>query len=274
MNMSNFFSFKYLKYGIAEVKETRNRARQNEVYIGQLHSLLMLRDQVSAIPPANLQIRVSGSYYTDFFLHGQSLINKMNHGLAASGVDRTLTQFENVLDFGCGCGRTLIPLAMRSINAKGIHGVDIDAEAVTWLTEHYSQVGSVKLNPSWPTMLHDDQTFDLVFAISVFTHLPEDMEHAWLADISRVLRQGGYALLTIHGDAFFHQLTPAAVQTVQQEGFFYASDDTCTDGLPQFYKNSYHTESYIQERWSQYFDVINVIPTGIDQQDLVILRKR
>ncbi|WP_461117185.1 class I SAM-dependent methyltransferase [Spirosoma jeollabukense] len=272
--MSNFFSFKYLKQGIAEVKETRNRARQNEVYIGQLHSLLMLQDQISAIPPANLQIRVSGSYYTDFFLHGQSLINKMNHGLAVSGIDRTLTQFENVLDFGCGCGRTLIPLALRSTNAKGIHGVDIDAEAVTWLSEHYSQVGSVKLNPSWPAMLHDDQTFDLVFAISVFTHLPEDMEQAWLADISRVLRQGGYALLTIHGDAFFHQLGSTAVQTIRQAGFFYASEDTCTDGLPSFYKNSYHTESYIQERWSQYFDVINVISRGIDQQDLVILRKR
>jgi 2-polyprenyl-3-methyl-5-hydroxy-6-metoxy-1,4-benzoquinol methylase len=274
MNISNFFSFKYLKYGMAQIIETRDRAKRNEVYIGQLHSLLILRDQVSAIPPANLQIRVSGSYYKDFFLHGQSLINKMNNGLAVSGVDRTLMQFENILDFGCGCGRTLIPLAICPNNTKGIHGVDIDAEAVTWLSEHYSQIGSVKVNPSWPAMLHDDQSFDLVFAISVFTHLPEDMEHAWLADISRVMRIGGYALLTIHGEAFFHQLSPAAVKTVQQEGFFYAPDDTCTDGLPQFYKNSYHIESYIHERWSQYFEVINVIPKGIDNQDLVVLRKR
>lgn len=272
MNIARFFSPTYLRRGLSELKETRDRANRLEVHINQLYSMLLLRHQISAIPPAHLQTRVSG-YYNDFFGHGQSLINQLNAGLMAAGEERTLAQFDHILDFGCGCGRTLIPLAMHSANPSGLHGVDIDPEAVTWLAESYPQIGSVKLNAAWPAMLHEQETFDVVYAISVFTHLPEDMEQAWLADISRVSRKGGYALLTVHGNAFFHHLTPRAVQQVQQDGFFYASADTLTDGLPEYYRNSYHTERYIQERWSQHFDVVKVIPMGIDRQDLIVLRK-
>lgn len=273
MNIIKLLSPKYLSHGFSELIKTRDRAKKLEVQVEQMYSLLMLRQQISAIPPNHLQIRVSGAYYNDFFLHGQYLLNKLNEGLAAAGAERTLEQVDTVLDFGCGCGRTLIPLSIRSANVKGIHGVDIDQEAIGWLAENYPQIGSAKVNPSWPPMLHENETFDIVYAISVFTHLPEDMEHAWLADISRVMRKGGYALLSIHGEAFFHQLSPSALQTVRDKGFFYASVDSHTNGLPQFYQDSYHLHSYIQDRWSQYFDVVKIIPQGVDKQDLVILRK-
>lgn len=257
-----------------ELKDMHQRLKRMEVHTEQLYSLLQLNGLAPAVPPVYLQVRVSGDYYTDFFLHGQFLINQLNAGLAAVGERRTLTEFANVLDFGCGCGRTLIPLALRAGRPASIHGVDIDAESVNWLATHYPQLGSVRVNPTWPAMPHEDARFDLLYAISVFTHLPEAMEHAWLADIARVLKRGGYALLTVHGEAFFGAIAGRAAHQVQREGFAYVAEDTATDGLPEFYKNSYHTAAYIQKQWSLYFDVVRIIPKGLDRQDLVVLRKR
>ncbi len=257
-----------------ELTSLPQRLRQMEVHTKQLHSLLQLNGLALAVPPVHLQVRVSGAYYNDFFLHGQFLLDQLDAGLTVVNETRSCIDFDNVLDFGCGCGRTLIPLTLRSRRPAGVHGVDIDPEAVDWLAGHYPQLGSVRVNPTWPTMPHADAQFDLLYAISVFTHLPEAMEQAWLADISRVLKPGGYALLTVHGEAFFDAIARQAAHQVRQNGFVYVAGDTLTDGLPEFYRNSYHTASYIRAQWRQYFDVLRIIPKGLDQQDLVVLRKR
>ena len=214
-----------------ELTSLPQRLRQMEVHTKQLHSLLQLNGLALAVPPVHLQVRVSGAYYNDFFLHGQFLLDQLDAGLTVVNETRSCIDFDNVLDFGCGCGRTLIPLTLRSRRPAGVHGVDIDPEAVDWLAGHYPQLGSVRVNPTWPTMPHADAQFDLLYAISVF-----------------------------------HQ--------VRQNGFVYVAGDTLTDGLPEFYRNSYHTASYIRAQWRQYFDVLRIIPKGLDQQDLVVLRKR
>ena len=47
-----------------------------------------------------------------------------------------------------------------------------------------------------PPLPFDDGFFDFVFSISVFTHIPEDMQFAWLSELRRVLKVGGTALLS------------------------------------------------------------------------------
>ena len=45
-------------------------------------------------------------------------------------------------------------------------------------------------NNALPPLLFPDCAFDLVFAISVFTHLDEQYQLAWLAELRRVAQPG------------------------------------------------------------------------------------
>src|SRR3712207_8856820 len=50
---------------------------------------------------------------------------------------------------------------------------------------------SVRLNQAEPPAPYPDDRFELVYAISILTHLTEPAAHAWVADFARVLRPGG-----------------------------------------------------------------------------------
>ena len=51
------------------------------------------------------------------------------------------------------------------------------------------------------------QSFDLIYAFSVFTHLDIKAQKAWRDEFRRILRPRGILLLTVHGNAFKGRLT-------------------------------------------------------------------
>src|SRR5262245_18478855 len=106
---------------------------------------------------------------------------------------RQFTDFSRVLDFGCGCGRA----ARWAPIVPSLTACDIDAEAIAWCRANLIGKGQFIVNDHWPPLPFDDAAFDFIYCISVFTHLPEDMEQAWLAELRRVLEPGGLLLATV-----------------------------------------------------------------------------
>ena len=106
-----------------------------------------------------------------------------------------------ILDFGCGCGRVISSLS--KLTGAQLFGTDIDAEAIEWCNRSLPSVGKFSVNDKLPPFPFDDNAFDLVYSISIFTHLPEDMQFAWLGELNRVLKPSGYAILTTHGSSLF-----------------------------------------------------------------------
>jgi len=52
------------------------------------------------------------------------------------------------------------------------------------------------INALSPPLVYGEGSFGLIYTFSVFTHLSEALQVSWLAELSRVLKPGGYLLLT------------------------------------------------------------------------------
>lgn len=224
---------------------------------------------LAPLPPRHLQERVVGGYSPRFVESGYELVQDVVRILTA--VDRDMADFKDILDWGCGCGRVTRAFSNSYPGAR-MSGSDIDSEAISWLQEHYQKFGAFQTNPMAPPMAYSDDSFDLIVSVSVLTHLPEELQFEWLAEIRRLLRKDGIALLSVHGKNHFGTLTQEMRDQLRDHGFYYHADAGVTDGLPDIYKNSYHTEDYIRREWSNYFDILDIVPTGFgSHQDVVVL---
>jgi SAM-dependent methyltransferase len=263
---------------LIRIEDLANRVTDLETSIGQVSagqvtSLLQMKGLLPPIPPRHLQVRVAGAHYGEFFQHGTEMLGDFDRILKSEG--SKVLDFKNILDFGCGCGRFLIPISLRG-DAARFSGTDIDPEAIEWLKQNYSGFRDLDVNSAAPPTKYADGTFDFVFSVSIFTHLPEDMQHGWLKELSRIIQPGGYGIFTTHGPGHFHHLKKNKDARVRlpRDGFYYDVRGQ-TDGLPDFYQTSFHTHEYIRREWSKYFEVISIHEKGIARdQDGVLVRKR
>jgi len=90
---------------------------------------------------------------------------------------------------------------------------DIDAEAIRWCNEHLSDVGSFHANNTLPPNIYQEGEFDFVYSTSIFTNLQEDMQHAWLAELRRIVAFGGKLFTTVQVENIFGSPRFAAKRT-------------------------------------------------------------
>ena len=104
--------------------------------------------------------------------------------LARNGVD--MTALGALLDFGCGCGR--ITRHWKDLPGS-VHGTDYNPHLVDWCAEHLP-FADFALNSFEPPLPFADYSFDLVYSISIFTHLDEPLQVPWMqrADARRAAR--------------------------------------------------------------------------------------
>ena len=223
-------------------------------------------------PPAKLRWRVHGDFGLQGFVDiGQKNGSDIIDALARN--DKRLADFNNILDFGCGCGRVIRHLHRQS-QASQFIGTDIDHEAVSWCQENLPPNAFYTNDFQPPTRFADGQ-FDFIYAVSVFSHLDEDMQFAWLHELKRITRVGGIILLSVHGPACYRQFTPIENNTLKTKGFLFCVSQTGPlkmDGLPDFYQTTYHSKEYIQREWGKIFTLLDYVEKGInDHQDAVLL---
>ena len=226
------------------------------------------------LPPARLRFRVHGDLdATSFIRTGRTVAADIAALLQSAG--HSLSSFHDILDFGCGCGRVLRHLAISNPEAR-VYGTDIDAEAIRWCDAHMPGV-TWRANQFMPPLPWATATFDFVFSISVFTHLDEEMQDAWLAELQRISRPNAVLLLTVHGDSVHSTLPHEQQALLRQSGFAFWRGVTGRlklDGLPDFYQSAYHTARYIETEWGKVFRIISIVPRGINNhQDAVLLQR-
>lgn len=220
------------------------------------------------LPSPWLIHEVSGVYdQKSFFENGVQGANCIRKNLAKNNL--SIDTFASILDFGCGCGRVL--RHWRSLQPSRLCGTDYNPRLVNWCRENLP-FAKCQVNTLSAHLDYADNQFDFIYAISVFTHLTEDLQAQWRDELYRILKSGGCCLFTFQGTRHQHKLTSAERElfisgslVVQQER--YPGMNTC---------QVYHPESYVRDLFGAGAEVVDFIPGGAEDaggQDVVIVRK-
>ena len=201
-------------------------------------------------------------------------------------IDRVLVEltgkhvhaFDRVLDWGVGCGR--LARHFPAAHARALVGCDIDRDNVDWCAANLP--GTFVASRLVPPLPFEHESFDVVYGVSVFTHLREAMQMRWLDELARLTRPGAILLMTMHGETAidFSRLAPADYRRtrarVAREGLVVSGTNSQLDGHAEHegeYVNVYHSTDYVRRVWGRHFDVLHVLPGYILHHDLVVMRK-
>ena len=206
----------------------------------------------------------------DKFMRLQEVLSKYTN--------KSFSDMGRILDWGCGCGQVL--RYFNRYNNVEVNGADIDSVNIKWCESNldFAKFYQVPLKP--PTDFTTGY-FDLIFGISVVTHLRENDQSDWLAELSRISKKGAIVLLSVHGNggvAFRNELFDInKLLSWQEKGFLAIGvDSAINDSIndKEYYTTSFQTDWYIKKEWAKYFQIIDVIPSYIGHfQDLVVMQK-
>jgi SAM-dependent methyltransferase len=181
-----------------------------------------------------------------------------------------------------------------------IFGCDIDRRGIEWIKSSLPNVHAEVTSVS-PPLPYPDNAFDAIISISIFSHLTEESQIAFLKELWRVSAQDAYLFLTVHGQqalerALSEKQTREMI-SVEEEPFQMAQDrfvngehgfilqdghlTTTSKGSassssliaePFEYGIAFIPEEYVRRRWSEWFTIVDYRHGAIyDFQDIIVL---
>lgn len=220
------------------------------------------------IPPATLQLATTHVADTQFYVEtGRAAAALLRERAEEAGYD--LAEVRTVFDFGCGCGR--VARWWAADERFEVHGSDVNLAAIEWCTAKLSSA-EFRVNGLEPPLPYAGESFDLLYSISVFTHLPVALQMRWAAELARVLRPGGVALLTMHGDLF------ARKELIQRELDRYRDGEPVVlyERLPGDRCSAFHPPAYVREQLLAGWEILRHYPGDATTmaQDLWVVKKK
>ncbi len=225
-------------------------------------------DNDGPLPAPELVVLVQGSPDTGWFRVSGRAMFQVIADLARKH-NAPVGDMQAILEFGCGCGRVL--RYWHAVRGPQIHGTDYNPRLLNWCRGNLP-FARIARNDLHPPLTYADHVFDYVYAISVFTHLSEDLQDRWMQELTRVLKPGGLLLITTHGGSFRHKLSGAEQAAFDSHRIVVRYADSSGKNLC----NAYHPEVYVRDRLAAGYTICEFIPAGTREaiyQDTYLLRK-
>jgi SAM-dependent methyltransferase len=229
-------------------------------------------------PPQDNLRRIGAPTYEIYLTTGIRLAETVKAILEYKNI--SVSSETKILDWGCGVGRVALPLLLRG--PVQLDACDVDESAINFLKANANGLNAFVSNYSPPLPL-DDNYFDAVYAFSVFSHLPANVENIWLKELARITKPGAALILSTCGQLYleFHRkngnFRNITWKRIEKEGFVFQEnknhkdDPTRWPGVTDAYGLSFHHPGYIIRTWGEYFSEVEIIqaaPNG--GQDIVV----
>lgn len=190
----------------------------------------------------------------------------------ATALGRGLEPGKKVLDFGCGWGRVQ-RVFWHEIATQDLFGVDVDFSAIA-VCRNLGVPGSFATIDPEGTLPFADGTFDLIYSVSVFTHLSLKSADRWMKELHRVLKPGGMLSITVESRLFLEQIpaVAAAPDNLRKElvarfadryeelladhdagKFVFMPNGTGGVRDSEYYGDAVISEAFFRERWGELF---------------------
>ena len=186
-----------------------------------------------------------------------------------------------LLDFGCASGRVLRHFWVENHRLGWkLLGVDVEAYLIEWMRRNFPPEISVFTGSAFPHLPIPDNSLDVIYGISVFTHT-KYLWDMWLMELKRVLKPGGYCFQSVQCEIAWrlyhqnrrvdwirdgHPPSMLAKPEMDVDFFFYGNSHV---GQQVFWK-----EEVLRRHWGRYLEVVAVLPPPkYSYQNWVVLRK-
>jgi SAM-dependent methyltransferase len=230
-------------------------------------------------PPRELWERW-GDSLERYLSTGQIDVDRMLRTLNSAGVGTEA--LNRVLDFGCAEGR-MLRFFPRTGDSE-LWGVDVNAERIAWAKQNLAPPLRFITTTTAPHLPFEDNYFDLVYCLSVFTHI-SDLADAWFLELLRVLRPGGHLYTTVHDE---HTVELLLGRYRNHETHSYLVDllrrfDEETGTLSQEWcyfailadpaAQVFYSSDYLVGKWSEFAECRAVVPEASEYQTAVVFQK-
>ena len=142
-------------------------------------------------PPDTVHAMVREEIYCGDLFYNDMIV------AALEQAGRTVGAGWAVLDFGCSSGRVIHPFS-KAFEATRCFGCDPIGNAVEWAARNLPGV-DFHQSPVDPPLKFADESFDFVFAISIWSHFGKNAGKRWREEMKRILKPGGIFLWSTHG---------------------------------------------------------------------------
>jgi SAM-dependent methyltransferase len=150
-------------------------------------------------------------------------------------------------------------------------GTDYNANLVKWCRGNLP-FAQFEVNGLAPPLPFADGRFDLVYGLSVFTHLTEPLQHNWMAELYRVTKPGGWVLVTTRGDEWAWKLTPSERSRYDEGKLVVRYGNVMGTNLCA----AFHPRRYVHEQLANGFALRESIPAGLadGRQDVYLAERK
>lgn len=198
---------------------------------------------------------------------------KMAQWLTERFKKHTELKDKSILDWGCGPGRIIRHMPNIINNGCEFFGTDYNDKSIKWCSKNLPEIAFNK-NELTASLPYNSNSMDVIYGISIFTHLSEQMHYDWFNELYRVLKPNGIMLLSMQGDNFKVKLSDAELSDYNQgklviRGNVKEGHRTYSAFHPKPFVENLFKESEVLEHIIQTSDSKDWVP-----QDIWIVQKK